>query len=62
MAVAVLVSEEIYNFSELMEQPLLQSLKNSEHAWLYELIDIFNKGDIGRFAQVTLNHVKFIFI
>ena len=38
MAVAVLISEEIYNFSELLEQPLLVSLKNSQHSWLYELI------------------------
>ena len=57
MAVAVLVSDEIYNFSELLEQPLLISLKNSRHAWLYELIEIFNKGDITRFSQVTLQHV-----
>lgn len=35
MAVAVLVSEEIYNFSELLEQPLLVELKNSKNAWLY---------------------------
>ena len=59
MAVAVLVSDEIYNFSELLEQPLLVSLKNSQHAWLYELIEIFNRGDITRFAEVTLQHVLF---
>ena len=58
MAVAVLVSEEIYNFSELLEQPLLISLKNSQHAWLYELIEIFNKGDIARYTQVSLKHVS----
>ena len=60
MAVAVLVSEEIYNFSELLEQPLLISLKNSQHAWLYELIEIFNKGDIARYTQVSLKHVSLL--
>lgn len=58
MAVAVLVSDQIYNFSELLEQPLLVSLKNSQHAWLYELIEIFNKGDITRFGSVSLKHVR----
>lgn len=38
MAVAVLLSEEIYNFSELLEQPLLVSLKSGSYAWMYELI------------------------
>jgi len=57
MAVAVLVSDQIYNFSELLEQPLLISLKNSQHAWLYELIEIFNKGDITRFGNSLLKHV-----
>ena len=57
MAVAVLLSEQIYNFSELMEQPLILSLKESAHAWLYRLIDIFNRGDITAFSQTTLEHV-----
>lgn len=54
MAVAVLVSDEIYNFSELLEQPLLISLKNSRHSWLFDLIEIFNKGDIAKFNQATI--------
>ena len=57
MAIAVLLSEEIYNFSELLEQPLLVSLKNSSYVWMYELIEIFNQGDIARFNSVVLDHV-----
>lgn len=57
MAIAVLVSDEIYNFSELLEQPLLISLKTSAYSWMYELLEIFNRGDIGRFQQLTLQHV-----
>jgi len=38
MAVAALVSKEIYNFSELLEQPSLVSLKNSKESWMYELL------------------------
>ena len=49
MAVAVLVSDQIYNFSELLEQPMLATLRDSQHAWLYNLLEIFNKGDIPQF-------------
>lgn len=56
MAIAVLLSEEIYNFSELLEQPLLVSLKNSSYVWMYELIEIFNQGDIARFNSAVLDH------
>ena len=38
MALSCLVSDEIYNFSELLEQPLLLSLKNSKDGWIYELL------------------------
>ncbi len=54
MAVAALVSNEIYNFSELLEQPSLVSLKNSTENWMYELLEIFNKGDIARYERFDL--------
>ena len=31
MAEAIFISEKIYNFSELMEQPVFMSLQNTEH-------------------------------
>lgn len=55
MAVAALVSGEIYNFSELLEQPSLVSLKNSGESWMYELLEIFNKGDIARYERFDLS-------
>jgi 26S proteasome regulatory subunit N9 len=57
MAIAVLLSEEIYNFSELLEQPLLVSLKSSSFAWMYDLLEIFNRGDITQFGHAALDHV-----
>lgn len=50
MGQAVIVSKDIYNFSELLEQPLLKSLLNSEYEWVYRLIEIFNKGDVKEYA------------
>jgi len=55
MAVAALVSGEIYNFSELLEQPSLVSLKNSGESWMYELLEIFNKGDIAKYERFDLS-------
>ena len=46
MALAAVVSKDIYNFSELLEQPLMKSLEASEYAWIYKLIQTFNRGDI----------------
>lgn len=50
MGVAVLLSKDIYNFSEMLEQPLLQSLKDTPYAWVYTLLNIFNRGDIKEYA------------
>lgn len=56
MAVAALVSDETYNFSELLEQPSLVSLKNSSEKWMFDLLEIFNKGDILRFEKFDFHH------
>eukprot|EP00331_Platyophrya_macrostoma_P005899 CAMPEP_0176423540 /NCGR_PEP_ID=MMETSP0127-20121128/10339_1 /TAXON_ID=938130 /ORGANISM="Platyophrya macrostoma, Strain WH" /LENGTH=383 /DNA_ID=CAMNT_0017804499 /DNA_START=30 /DNA_END=1181 /DNA_ORIENTATION=+ len=50
MGIACLVSDRIYNFSELLEQPVLRTLKEiPEHSWIYTLLETFNAGDISRF-------------
>lgn len=52
MGIAVLTSKEIYNFSELMEQPMLISLADSPYRWVFELLSTFNKGDIKVYSSV----------
>ena len=49
MALACLISPDVYNFSELLEQPVLLGLGNSDNVWLYELLRTFDKGDIQLF-------------
>lgn len=46
MAMACLFSKEIYHFSELLEQPMLLTLKDSKNSWIYHLLEIFNQGNI----------------
>lgn len=49
---AALIGENIYNFGELLEQPILHQLNNTEHAWLFSLLKAFNSGDIKKFEQI----------
>jgi len=51
MALAVLVSKKIYNFSELLEQKVFKALENTNSQWIYQLIGTFNSGDIRRYEQ-----------
>lgn len=46
LSVAALVSDQIYNFGELLLHPILDSLKNTPHAWLRDLLFAFNRGDL----------------
>ena len=38
MAITCLCSPDIYNFSELLQQPLLLSLSTSPYKWLYDML------------------------
>jgi len=51
MATAILVSKKIYNFSELLEQPVLRALKNSPYEWIYHLIEVYNSGSIPAYDE-----------
>lgn len=46
LSVAALVSDQIYNFGELLLHPILDSLQNTQHAWLRDLLFAFNRGDL----------------
>ncbi|KAJ5169871.1 uncharacterized protein N7500_002654 [Penicillium coprophilum] len=46
LSVAALVSETIYNFGELLLHPILDSLTQTPHNWLRELLFAFNRGDL----------------
>ncbi|KAK5685640.1 26S proteasome regulatory subunit [Elasticomyces elasticus] len=56
LSIAALVSETIYNFGELLLHPILDSLKETEHAWLRELLFAFNRGDLHAY-QILQQHL-----
>lgn len=46
LSIAALVSDSIYNFGELLLHPILDSLKDTPHSWLRDLLFAFNRGDL----------------
>eukprot|EP01091_Cochliopodium_minus_P003817 TRINITY_DN13775_c0_g1_i1.p1 TRINITY_DN13775_c0_g1~~TRINITY_DN13775_c0_g1_i1.p1 ORF type:complete len:388 (+),score=125.41 TRINITY_DN13775_c0_g1_i1:36-1199(+) len=47
-----LVSDEVYSFGELVTQPILKSLSNTDQQWIVELLNAFYKGDIKTYHKL----------
>lgn len=52
LCVAALLSETIYNFGELLLHPILDSLRDTQQAWLRELLFAFNRGDLRAYDKL----------
>lgn len=52
LGLAALLGEEIFNFGDLLEHPVLDSLNGTEHQWLAEVINAFNNGDINLWKKL----------
>ncbi|XP_020279106.1 26S proteasome non-ATPase regulatory subunit 13 [Pseudomyrmex gracilis] len=46
LGLAALLGEGVYNLGELLAHPVLESLKGTPNAWLVDLLQAFNAGDI----------------
>ncbi|WVO14058.1 hypothetical protein L204_101685 [Cryptococcus depauperatus] len=55
LCVAALLGENIYNFGELLQHPILQVLDGTEYEWIKVMISSFNAGEIGRFESLCNN-------
>ena len=61
MAIAILVSTKIYNFSELLEQPVLKSLnQDPQYLWIYQLLETYNRGDVDLYTNQIANFENLI--
>lgn len=49
---AALVGSDIYNFGEVLNHLIIQSLRGTESEWLLLLLEAFNKGDLHKFDEV----------
>ncbi|KAJ2752013.1 26S proteasome regulatory subunit [Coemansia aciculifera] len=52
LSIAALLSDTIYNFGDLLSHPIIESLRDTEHAWMLTLLLAFNAGDIGKFESL----------
>jgi len=52
LSLAALLGNEVYNFGELLAHDVLEYLKNTEHAWLIDVLYAFNSGNIQRFLDM----------
>ncbi|ETN46059.1 uncharacterized protein HMPREF1541_00242 [Cyphellophora europaea CBS 101466] len=56
LSIAALVSNEIYNFGELLLHPILDALKAPHsQSWLRDLLFAFNRGDLATFDRLSNN-------
>lgn len=51
IGIAALIGDRIYNFSELLGHPVVESLRDSPAEWLFRLLFAFNKGNIAEYQQ-----------
>ncbi|KAF4300974.1 hypothetical protein GTA08_BOTSDO06883 [Botryosphaeria dothidea] len=58
LSIAALVSDSIYNFGELLLHTILDSLTNTPHAWLRDLLFAFNRGDLAAYDVLSGNISK----
>lgn len=58
LSVAALVSDAIYNFGELLMHPILDSLTETPHHWLRDLLYAFNRGDLTAYDVLAGNISK----
>jgi len=52
MSIASLIGENIYNFGELLSQPIMSSLISTNHEWVYQLVQVFNVGNIAHYREL----------
>lgn len=51
MALAALLGEEIFNFGELLQHPIIHCIDPAKR-WVVELLEAFNSGDLARFEAL----------
>jgi len=56
LALAALVGNNVFNFGEIVEHPVLASLEGTDDAWLAELLAAFQTGDIDAFNSLVSEH------
>merc|ERR1719410_3195465 len=60
ICLAALLSKSCYNFSILLSHSLIQILDKTEYDWLFQIICIFNTGNLEQWKQYCLQNEKLL--
>ncbi|CAF0727860.1 unnamed protein product [Didymodactylos carnosus] len=53
LGLAALLAENVYNFGEILQHPVLEALKETREQWLIDLLQAFNIGDVDKYEQLS---------
>ncbi len=53
LALSAVLADNLYNFGELLQHPILQSLNKTQFEWLKNLVESFNRGDMTQFDKIA---------
>jgi 26S proteasome regulatory subunit N9 len=56
ISLAALTGDGVFNFGEVLATPILSVLAQTPHAWLSDLLQVFDAGDVDKFAQLVETH------
>lgn len=60
LSLAALLGEGVYNFAELLGNPVLAVLTGSGYEWLAELLRAFNAGDLAAYDELCKRHAALL--
>lgn len=52
LGLAALLAENVYNFGEILQHPVLGALKDTREQWLINLLQAFNVGDVEKYESL----------
>jgi 26S proteasome regulatory subunit N9 len=52
LGLAALLAENVYNFGEILQHPVLDALKDTREQWLIDLLQSFNIGDVEKYETL----------
>ena len=58
LCLAALLGENVYNFAELLEHPIVESIKEGPFVWLMDVVKAFNEGDLHLYDELCVKHAK----
>jgi 26S proteasome regulatory subunit N9 len=60
LGLAALLGENIFNFGDLLEHPLMDALHETENQWLADVIFTFNRGQITKWKELQNTYAEFL--